>query len=158
VVESHKSRLLTGTEYRSGVLTTSQCITQCQRLGFTYAATEYGDEVSGAAAVLESLAYISVIAGMNSKATVDQSCLIRNVSHHAQATSRKSAARPGDYPCTRTMDAMSVILRPTPPHLPPLPLHLPLLRLPLLLLSQPQQTKPRNGLDSAVPSTLSTES
>jgi len=46
VVESHLTRLLTGTAYHSSRLTTSQCITQCQRLGFTYAGTEYGDEVS----------------------------------------------------------------------------------------------------------------
>jgi len=46
VQESHLTRLLTGTAYRSSRLTTSQCITQCQRLGFTYAGTEYGDEVS----------------------------------------------------------------------------------------------------------------
>lgn len=46
VTESRPQRLLTGVSYHSDTLTTSQCITQCQRLGFTYAATEYGDEVS----------------------------------------------------------------------------------------------------------------
>jgi glucan endo-1,3-alpha-glucosidase len=45
VTESHLERLLTGTSYHSGVLTTTQCLTQCGRLGFTFGATEYGDEV-----------------------------------------------------------------------------------------------------------------
>jgi hypothetical protein len=43
--ESYGQRLLAGTSFTSAVMTPMLCMTQCQKLGFQYAATEYVDEV-----------------------------------------------------------------------------------------------------------------
>jgi hypothetical protein len=45
VDESWDERLLQGTSFSSSSMTPTLCLTQCQKLGFTYGGTEFGDEV-----------------------------------------------------------------------------------------------------------------
>ena len=46
VDESYNERLLQGFSYHSSSVTPLACVTECGKMGYTIAGTEYGDEVS----------------------------------------------------------------------------------------------------------------
>lgn len=48
MTESYGQRLLAGTGFSSSNMSPMLCMTQCQKLGFSYAGTEYTDEVRSA--------------------------------------------------------------------------------------------------------------